>query len=131
PKPITPEGITGGLVSPDGQYIFRVNDAGGVAVYATAGGPPRTIPDLEPGLVPIQWSQDSSSVYVYLRGEVPTNVYQVDLVTGKKTLIQQLQPPTNAGVANIAPVVMTRDASRFAYSYYQVSSVLYLISGVR
>ncbi|MGA8283231.1 MAG: protein kinase [Candidatus Sulfotelmatobacter sp.] len=131
PKPITPEGITGGLVSPDGQYIFRVNDAGGVAVYATAGGPPRTIPDLEPGLVPIQWSQDSSSVYVYLRGEVPTNVYQVDLVTGKKTLIQQLQPPTNAGVANISPVVMTRDASRFAYSYYQVSSVLYLISGVR
>ena len=68
---------------------------------------------------------------MYLRGEVPTNVYKVDLVTGKKTLIQQLQPPTNAGVANIAPVVMTRDASRFAYSYYQVFSVLYLISGVR
>ncbi len=35
------------------------------------------------------------------------------------------------GVANIAPVVVTRDGSRFAYSYYQVSSVLYLISGLR
>ena len=57
--------------------------------------------------------------------------YKVDLVTGKKTLLQELQPPTNMGVANIAPVVVTRDGSRFAYSYYQVSSVLYLISGLR
>ncbi|MGA9542801.1 MAG: hypothetical protein WBQ85_04495, partial [Candidatus Sulfotelmatobacter sp.] len=131
PKPITPEGITGGLVSPDGRYIFRVDEAEGVAVYPTAGGAPRTIPDLEPGFVPIQWSEDSRSVYAYLGGEVPTKVYRVDLVTGKKTLIQELQPPTNAGVANIAPVVVTRDGSRFAYSYYQVSSVLYLISGLR
>jgi hypothetical protein len=131
PTPITPEGITGGLISPDGRYIFRVNQAGGVAVYATSGGAPRIIPGLEPNLVPIQWSQDSSSVYAYLRGEVPTKVYRVDLVTGKKTVIQELLPPTNMGVANIAPVVVTRDGSRFAYSYYQVSSVLYLISGLR
>ena len=131
PKPITPEGLTGGLVSPDGRYIFRVDEAEGVAVYPTAGGAPRTIPDLEPGFVPIQWSEDSRSVYAYLGGEVPTKVYRVDLVTGKKTLVQELQPPTNAGVANIAPVVVTRDGSRFAYSYYQVSSVLYLISGLR
>ena len=131
PTPITPEGIIGGLISPNGRNIFRVNQAGGVAVYATSGGAPRIIPGLEPNLVPIQWSQDSSSVYAYLRGEVPTKVYRVDLVTGKKTLIQELLPPTNMGVANIAPVVVTRDGSRFAYSYYQVSSVLYLISGLR
>jgi eukaryotic-like serine/threonine-protein kinase len=131
PTPITPERITGGLISPDGRYVFRVNDAGGVAVYPTAGGAPLTIPGLEPGFVPIQWSQDSSSVYVYLRGQVPAKVFEVNLLTGKKTLIQELQPPTNAGVANIAPVVVTRDGSRFAYSYYQVSSVLYLISGLR
>jgi len=53
------------------------------------------------------------------------------LLTGKKTVIQELQPPTSTGVVNIAPVVVTRDASRSAYSYYQVLSVLYLISGVR
>ena len=64
-------------------------------------------------------------------GQVPAKVFKVNLATGKKTLIQELQPPTNAGVVNIAPVVVTRDGSRFAYSYYQVSSVLYLISGLR
>jgi serine/threonine protein kinase len=131
PIPITPEGITGGLISPDGQYIFRTNDAGGMAVYPTAGGTPHTIPDLEPTFTPVRWSDDGSSVYGYLPGLVPTEVYRVNVVTGKKTLIQELQPPTNAGVVNIAPVVVTRDGSRFAYSYYQVSSVLYLISGLR
>jgi hypothetical protein len=133
PIPITPEGITGGLISPDGQFIFRkINDeGGGVAVFPTAGGPPHTIPDLEPGFVPIQWSPNGSSVYVYLLGQVPSKVFEVNLATGKRTFIQELQPPTNVGVANIAPVVVNREGSRFAYSYYQVSSVLYLISGLR
>ena len=64
-------------------------------------------------------------------GQIPTKVYKVNLVTGEKTLVQELQPETNVGVVSIAPVVMNRDGSRFAYSYYQVLSVLYLISGLR
>jgi serine/threonine protein kinase len=132
PIPITPEGITSGLVSPDGQYILRPNEAGApVAVYPITGGVPHTIPNLEPDFSPLQWSEDNSTVYGFRRGQVPTNVYKVNLVTGDKTLIQELQPTTTTGVVYIAPVVVTRDGSRFAYSYYQVSSVLYLISGLR
>jgi serine/threonine protein kinase len=131
PIPITPEGVTGGLISPDGLYILRVDDAGGVAVYPTVGGAPRPIPDLERGFIPIRWSEDVSSVYGYLPGQIPTKVYQVNLVSGVKTLVQELQPGTTVGVVNIAPVVVTYDGSRFAYSYYQVLSVLYLISGLR
>jgi serine/threonine protein kinase/Tol biopolymer transport system component len=130
PVPITPEGITGGLVSPDGQYILA-NNGDAVAVYPVAGGAPHPIPNLEPGFIPLQWSQDNSSAYGYRPGQVPTKVYKVNLVTGEKTLIQELQPATATGVVTIAPVVVTRDGSRFAYSYYQVFSVLYLISGLR
>jgi serine/threonine protein kinase/Tol biopolymer transport system component len=131
PVPITPEGITGGLTSPDGQYILHRDDAGGVAVYPGAGGAPHLIPHLEPGFTAVQWSEDNSSVYGYLCGQVPMKVYKVNLVSGEKTLIQELQPGTTTGVVNMFPVVVTRDGSRFAYSYYQVSSVLYLVSGLR
>jgi hypothetical protein len=31
----------------------------------------------------------------------------------------------------VAPVVVSRDGSRFAYSYNQTLSVLYLISGMK
>jgi len=126
PIPITPEGVAGGLVSTDVQYILA-NDA----VYPIAGGPPHPIPDLEPDFIPIQWSEDNSSAYGYRPGQIPAKVYKVNVVTGKKTIIQELQPATATGVVTIAPVVVTRDGSRFAYSYYQVFSVLYLISGLR
>ena len=131
PIPITPEGITGGLVSPDGQYILRANDAGVVAVYPITAGEPRLIPNLEAGFVPLQWTEGNSAVYGYRRGQVPTDLYKVNIVTGEKTVIQELQPETTVGVVSIAPVVVTRDGSRSAYSYYQVFSVLYLISGLR
>lgn len=131
PVPITPEGITGGLVSPDGKYILRADDAGLLAMYPIAEGAPRPVPDLGPGFTPVQWSEDNSSVFVYHSGQVPTKVYKVNLATGEKTLVQELQPETTTGAVSIRPVVVTRDASRFAYSYYQVLSVLYVISGLR
>jgi hypothetical protein len=131
PRSITPEGITCGLVSSDGQYIVRANDSGVVAAYPIAGGQPRPIPRLEAGFNPLQWTEDNAAIYGYQPGQIPTVVYKVDLATGKKTVIQELQPQTTAGVVTIAPVVVTRDGSRSAYSYYQVFSVLYLISGVR
>jgi hypothetical protein len=129
PIPITPEGITGALISPDGKYVLR-NDGPAVEVYPTAGGTPHSISGLEPGFTPVQWSEDNSSVYGYIRGPVPARVYKVNVVTGQKTVIQELQPKTSIGVVYIAPVVVSRDGSRFAYSYYQVFSVLYLISGL-
>jgi eukaryotic-like serine/threonine-protein kinase len=131
PVPITPEGITGGLVSPNGKYVVRANEAGITAVYPIDGGTPRTIPNLAPGFIPIQWAQDESSIYGYRQSELPTEVYKVNVFTGKQTLVQALQPESTTGVVSMAPVVATRDGSRFAYSYYQVFSVLYVISGLR
>ena len=131
PIPITPEGITGALISPDGKYVLRNDNGAAIEVYPTAGGAPRPLSGLEPGFNPVQWSEDNSSVYRYIRGPIPAKVYKVNVVTGEKTVIQELQPKTSIGVVYIAPVVVSRDGSRFAYSYYQVSSVLYLISGLQ
>ena len=128
--PVTPEGVTGGLVSPDSRFIIA-NNGPVAAVYPIAGGPPRAIPGFDPGLIPVQWSEDESSLYGYLPGQIPTKVFKVNLATGQKTLVQELHPETNAGLVAIAPVVVSRDGSRFAYSYYQVFSVLYVISGLR
>jgi serine/threonine protein kinase len=130
PTPVTPEGMTSGLISPDGRYIVRVDGDAGIGVYPTAGGSPRLFPILERNFIPIQWSEDNASVYGYLLGSIPTKVYKINIATGEKTLIQELLPQTSIGVVFVAPVVMTRDASRFAFSYCQVSSVLYIISGL-
>jgi len=130
PVPLTPEGVTGGLVSPDSQFMIS-SGGSAVAVYPIAGGKPQSIPSLEADFTPIRWSEDDKSVYGYIPGKIPTPVYKVNLQTGEKTMVQQLQPETTTGVVRIGPVVVTRDGSRFAYSYYQVFSVLYVVSGLR
>ena len=132
PVPITPEGISNGLVSTNGLSIVRADEAGIVSIYPTSGeAPPRPIPGLEAGFNPIRWSEDDSAVYGYRPGQVPARVYRVNVTSGEKTLIQEIQPESTVGVVTIQPVVVNRDGSRFAYSYYQVFSVLYLISGLQ
>jgi hypothetical protein len=131
PRPVTPEGITGMAVSPDERYVLAANRATHVAIYPVGGGSPRTIPGLDSDFVPVQWSKDSSAVYGYRASEIPARVYRVDIATGKKTTVQELLMKEPAGVVTVAPVVIDSDASLFAYSYYQVLSSLYEVSGVR
>jgi eukaryotic-like serine/threonine-protein kinase len=128
PVPVTPEGVTGGLVSPDGKYIIASN--GVAAIYRIADGTSRKIPGSEQGFFPLQWAEDNSSIYGYSSAEFPTKLYKVNLNTGEKTLIKELHPEASTGVVTIAPVVVNHGASQFAYSYYQVFSVLYVISGL-
>jgi Tol biopolymer transport system component len=128
--PATPEGITGGLVSPDGKFIIA-NTGTNATMYPISGGAARLIPNIDPGFVALQWSEDNSAIYGYLSGEIPTGVYKINIATGERTLVQELSPETAPGLVTIKPVVVSHDLSRFAYSYYQVLSVLYVISGLR
>jgi Tol biopolymer transport system component len=130
PVPITPEGIICGLASPDGRQILA-GDGAKLALYFASGAAPHPIPGLDPGFKTLQWSDDNSAVYGYISGQIPAKVYKVNLMSGHKTFVQDLQPETNSGLVSIAPVVVSRDGSRFAFSYYQVYSVLYEISGLK
>ena len=88
--PVTPEGITGGLVSPDSGYMLA-NNGPVVAVFPIGGGPP-TLFQASIRLIPVQWSEDELGLYGYRPGQVPTNVFQINLVTGQQTVVQELHP---------------------------------------
>ena len=130
PRAITPEGTSCGPSSPDGKFVVGKR-AGSDDIYPIGGGPTRAISGLQPGFNPVQWSQDGTTLYGYRDGELPAKIYKVEITTGKTTVVQELHPDVPAGVVNIAPVVVSRDGTRFAYSYNQTLSVLYLISGLR
>jgi eukaryotic-like serine/threonine-protein kinase len=131
PKAVTPEGITCGPSSPDGHFVVGVGANSAVAIYPVGEGSPRSIPGLEAGFQPLQWSQNSSFLYGYHPGELPSKIYKVEIATGKQTMVQELRPGAPAGVVIVAPIVVSRDGTRFVYSYNQALSVLYLISGLR
>jgi hypothetical protein len=131
PKTVTPEGILCGPSSPDSSFVAAVGPNSTVALYPLSGGPPRPIPGVEPGFHPVQWSETGSFLYAYREGELPSKVYKVEIATGKNRVVQELRPGEPAGVVMVSPVVVSRDGKRFAYSYSQTLSVLFLISGLR
>jgi len=130
-KPATPEGVLCGPLSPDSRSIVGVAPDRSIALYSLDGEPPRLIPHLENNFVAVQWSDSGSALYGYHPGEFPSKVYKVEIATGKETAIQELKPGVPAGVAMVAPIVVSADGKRFAYSYNQTLSALYLISGLR
>jgi hypothetical protein len=131
PKPITPEGVNCGPSSPDGKSVLGLQPDSTVSVYPVAGGAPRPLPHIGTNFLAAQWSNDGSAFYGYHKGELPSRIYKVDIATGQETLLRELRPGVPAGVVMVAPVVVSRDGKRVAYSYNQTLSVLYLVSGLR
>ncbi len=129
-KPITPDGILCGPLSPDGRSLVGKGAEGSIAIYALDGGEPRPVSHLDSTFVPVQWSTDGSMLYGYHTGELPSRIYKMKIASGDETVLHELKPTVPAGVVMVAPVVVNRDGTRFAYSYSQSLSVLYIVSGL-
>ncbi len=130
PRAVTPEGSYAILPSPDGKYLAGWLRGRGATLYPVDGGPARQIPGTNPEDMPAQWSADSRALYVYQPGEAPLRVYRLEIASGKKELVKELIPDDRGGVVSIGPVVTNPNATEFAYSYYQMLSVLYVVSGL-
>ncbi|MBZ5560874.1 MAG: protein kinase, partial [Acidobacteriia bacterium] len=131
PRPITPEGTTGGFVSPNGKEVL-VQDADGKAfIYPLDGGPAQPAPALTPQDTVIRWSTDPRSVLVFQPFEVPGRVEKVDLSTGHRTLVREIAPADRTGVLRILGVAVADDEKSYAYAYDRDLSRLGIILGVQ
>ena len=128
-RPVSPEGITCGAFSPDGQFMTGTTNAT-TTIYSLRDGTAHAIPHLHPDFTPIEWSNNGTLLYGYHFGEFPSKVYKAEIATGKETVVKELRPGVPAGVVLVAPIIASRDGTRFAYSFNQTLSLLYLISGL-
>ncbi len=133
PKAITPEGVDAlaFAVSPDGQYVVGVGGDEKGYLYPTGGGDPKPVNGMEPGDLPINFSQDGHSIYLYRTGEVPAKVYRLELATGKKTVWKQIAPLDPTGVSTIGPILMTPDGATYVYGFHRTLGDLYLVEGLK
>jgi len=132
-QPISQEGINGTafVISPDSQWVAGIGPDQKGYLYPIAGGDPRLIPGLNPGEQPITFNTDSTSLYIYQPGELPAQVYRLDIKTGQRTLWKQLMPSDPAGVETIGPIIMTPDAKTCVFGYHRMLADLYLVEGLK
>jgi Tol biopolymer transport system component/predicted Ser/Thr protein kinase len=132
-KPISPEGVgaTSFAVSPKADHVLGIGSDGLGYLYSTAGGDPQPVKGFNTGELPITFSSDGESVYLYQPGELPARVFRLDLRTGQRTLWRQLMPADPAGVETIGPILLTPDAKMCIYGYQRALSDLYLVEGLK
>jgi len=131
PRPVTPEGTSNGLVSPDGTSILAQITGGKYLIYPVAGGPASPVPWLNSDDVINRWRRDGHSLLVYDGSQIPAQVESVDLATGRRSLVRELAPADRAGVVRILHATFARGAKSYAYSYDLALSRLAVVEGVK
>ena len=129
---VTPEG-TNGLsfaLSPDGHQVAAIGPDEKGYLFPIPSGDPQPIKGLQPGEVPVAWTPDGHSLYVYRGGDLPSKVYRLDIASGNRTLWRELMPPDPSGVEFVGPVLPTPDGKSYVYGYRRLLSDLYLVEGL-
>ena len=145
PIPITPEGVSGGIPTPDGTRFLAREADGTHRFYAipAAGAPApsgaaalapsevEAVRGLEPADGLIRFGSDARTLLV--RRPAPgraVQVFRVDLTTGVRTPVRLIVPIPES-TSRLGQLLMTADASAYVYGYGVTHSDLFLVKGLK
>jgi len=118
-------------VSPDGRLVACAEATGGIAIVPIEGGDATRIPRATVDELPIQWTADGRRLLVFDPAGLPARVFAVDIESGERRLVREIEPRDPVGVSGVDNIRMTRDGQAYAYSYQQFFSDLFLVEGLR
>ncbi len=131
PRPLTPEGVAGTRVTPDGKYLLARDSKRALWLYPIAGGDPRKADvTLNADDNVIAFSQDGKSLLVTSAG-IPRKVAWVDLATSQRQPWKDIAPADPAGAQSIPVLKFSADGKSYAYSTLRVLSDLYVVDGLK
>jgi len=131
-KALTPEGVSGVQVSPDGRSTTVRGPDGKWGIWPLDGSGIRLIPGLDAKSYVVGWSQDGRSVYVASsRSEQIAKVNKVDVATGKMEPWKSYGVGVGAGVTETGAPIFSGDGTAYAYVYVQILSNAYVVTGLK
>ena len=133
-QPLTPEGIFGNQVMPDGQQVLVRDPEGSHFLYRLYGnGSPSPVAQLKPDDNVIGCTADGHTLFVR---EAANNawmlrVVRLDMRTGKRELFKEIEPPDRSGILSLGPMHITPDGKTYVYGFTRRLSDLYVVEGLR
>ena len=131
PRPVTPEGTTTGIASPDGKTIIAVDSSGRYVSYPEDGAASHPVPGMKPGERIAHWSTDGRSILVGALSTVPVHIDRLMLATGARTPFVELAPVDRSGALYSYEAAFSEDERAYAYSVVRDRSYLYEVSPAR
>jgi dipeptidyl aminopeptidase/acylaminoacyl peptidase len=136
PRPVTPEGIFGWLVSPDDKWLLtngRRRAAAAVqqaSLVALTGGEVKEIPGLRPDDVILGWTDDNQLFAgTPDRQRLAFHLIKLNPFTGARTPVRDLYGPAISGVFPDPPI-FTPDGATYGFDYRLRLADLYVVSGI-
>ena len=127
-KAITPEGVTGSVLAPDGETLVA-ETSDGLALVPLAGGPSRPLAGAEPGDQPLRFTADGGSLFVAEVDTHPARVDRLDLATGRRELWKEAALADPAGISMFNAAI-SADGETVLFGYYRGLSDLFLAEGM-
>jgi Tol biopolymer transport system component len=131
PAPLTPEGFTGTLLSPDGKLLVAADRQHKRLIFPLDGGEPRSVAGLNDDEFVARWNIDGRSLYVFRPEGLPIRVFLLDSYSGRRELWKEVVPPDPAGVLGPASIVITPDGKSFIYVLSRTLASLYLVEDLK
>jgi Tol biopolymer transport system component len=135
PVAVTPEGIAGVLLSPDGRTIAAIDKYQQYYLYSIDGGDPHTIDGYHDDDVFLQWSSDGEALFLRDSNDEKLTIYKLNLKTGSRDLWKELEPPYPAGLIGIGfdpgEIRITPDGQFYAYTFWTAVGEVHLFEGLR
>ena len=132
-KPVTPEGVAGVHVSPDGKSVAVLGSDGKWGVWSLEQSALRPLPGLDAVYRVIGWSSDGGSLYVASARESETvaKVYKMNIQTGKMDFWKSFGEEKLAGSRGLGGLRLSADGSAYAYVYVVTLSQAYVVTGLK
>jgi serine/threonine protein kinase/Tol biopolymer transport system component len=132
-RPVTPEGVVGTVLSPDGRLVAARGPDQKVALYPIDGGPAQPVEGIEPNSVLLRWSADPRFLYASsgIRGALVAKVYRVEIASGRREVWKEFSLPDPTGLSGIGCSAITPDGKTLVFTYSQQFSDLYLVDGLK
>jgi hypothetical protein len=131
PTPLTPEGVTSWVVSPDGSTIAASGPTPAIRLYPVDGTASRELPGVTGREAPIGWIADG--LLITRPGDPGSprgEIYRVDIRTGRRESWKNILPRDPAGIMVLVSFRVTPDGRSQAYTWHRALSNLYVADGL-
>lgn len=138
-QPVLPEGIRGGLPSPDGKLLlgsdgdtrklYNLNgDAIATVTQVSEGG--AKLPQLDARELIDRWSADGKSLFIWNYSGVP-RLDRLEIASGKRVPMYSIIPPDSSGIVNFTFCRASVDGKAHVCSAHRLLSDLFVVKGLR
>jgi eukaryotic-like serine/threonine-protein kinase len=130
PQPLGPPDFIGSAVAKDGKRIAGRNAAAEAVIFDRETQKLQMIPGVEPQDELQKWTKDGQGLLVVSATPWNASIYRVEVGTGKRTLLQTVDPSEKAGATQNVRLAYAEDSNTYVYSTVRVLGTLYLVEGL-